>query len=48
MWKKGLFNVTIHKLVYGQHPGVWQAHQKKGKGVQHLEQQGSLGDEWVL
>ena len=33
---KGLFDVKIIKLVYGQNPGVQQSHQRKikqGKGV---------------
>ena len=41
--------VKIIKLVDCQHTGVRQSHQRKfkqGKGVQNLEQQGSLGDEW--
>ena len=44
VWRKCFFTVTILNLVYGKHPGV-QSHQRKGKEVVHLEQQGSLGDE---
>ena len=36
-------------MVEEQDSEVWQSHQiksKQGNGVQHWEQQGSLGDEW--
>ena len=31
LWKKGLFDIKILKLVYGQQSGVQQSHQRKVK-----------------